>query len=258
VSIDNRTLHTTGVVCDSITAYRSDFTSLHQTFVDCFALVSNWNELQHPTGLPWLQVFFRTFIMDKGGSTFGQEHFTSEAEKNLFCNLAAGFSYALGNLINAHTLVTTGTAFNDYVDGMDCWVRNPRPGNPDSCFKDEDEILGSSSGSIISKELLSWPFHEGSRLGMRMMPAFLQKLNTILRWSIFITTKGYIGIGPRLDIRICDRICILPGCRVPLVVRKVDDHYLLVGDAYVCGMMQGEVLGNLGNGEAELETMKFL
>jgi Heterokaryon incompatibility protein (HET) len=257
VSIDNRTLRSTGVVYDSITAYRSDFISLYQAFVDCFALVSNWNELQHPTGLPWLQVFFRTFIMDTGGSTFGQED-TSKAEKNLFCNLAAGFSYVLGNLINAHTPVSTGTAFNDYVNAMDCWVRNPRPGDPDSRFKDEDEILGSPGGSIISEELLSWPFHEGSRVGISMMPAFLQKLNNTLRWSIFITTKGYIGIGPRLDIRIGDRICIVPGCRVPLIVRKVDDHYLLVGDTYVCGMMHGEVLDNLGNGEAELDTMTFL
>lgn len=258
VSPNDRTLLTSGIICDSIAAYRSDFVSLRQTFVDCFALVSDWNKLQHPTGLSWLQVFFRTFIMDQGGSTFGEEHFISNAEKEVFCDLAAGFSCTLGNIINAHSIVSTGEAFDNYVNAMECWAKSRRLSDLDHSSSSENEMLGSSSSSIISKELQRWPFHEGSKHGMRTMLAFLGQLENTLKRSVFITKKGFIGVGPRLDIQICDRICIIPGCRVPLVVRKVDDHYLLVGDTYVFGMMQGEMTAKLGHADVELERMTFL
>lgn len=39
-----------------------------------------------------------------------------------------------------------------------------------------------------------------------------------------------------------DKICILLGCSFPVILRAVDDHYVLIGCAYVDGYMQGEAM----------------
>jgi hypothetical protein len=61
--------------------------------------------------------------------------------------------------------------------------------------------------------------------------------------SYFATAKGYMGIGPQKTRR-GDLICVFPGCQVPLLLRKVDEHYVLVGECFVLGLMEGEAVAN--------------
>lgn len=58
---------------------------------------------------------------------------------------------------------------------------------------------------------------------------------------LFVTDNGYIGLGP-VKMRKGDQICILYGCSVPIVLRKVSGGVTLVGDAYLHGLMDGEAL----------------
>ncbi|KAI1121051.1 HET-domain-containing protein [Nemania abortiva] len=55
-----------------------------------------------------------------------------------------------------------------------------------------------------------------------------------------ITDQAYVGLVPDMTAK-DDKICILQGFNVPFVLRQVGEHYKLVGDAYVHGIMQGEV-----------------
>jgi hypothetical protein len=59
----------------------------------------------------------------------------------------------------------------------------------------------------------------------------------------FITTDGHMGVGPR-EMLLGDTIAILLGGSVPFCLRAVpdapEDHYTLVGDTYVHGLMDGE------------------
>ena len=58
---------------------------------------------------------------------------------------------------------------------------------------------------------------------------------------IFITEKGLIGVGPAA-VRLGDEIFILAGGKLPFILGPTsfrEDHYVLVGDAYVHGLMQG-------------------
>lgn len=59
----------------------------------------------------------------------------------------------------------------------------------------------------------------------------------------FRTEQGYIGLGTQC-LRQNDTVWIVPGCRVPLVLRRVagSARYRLVGGAYVHGFMNGEAL----------------
>ncbi|KAH6686330.1 heterokaryon incompatibility protein-domain-containing protein [Plectosphaerella plurivora] len=62
--------------------------------------------------------------------------------------------------------------------------------------------------------------------------------------AFFITEKGYIGIGPP-ETRIGDEVWALFCGNVPMVLRPREegkDGFVLVGDAYVQGIMDGEVV----------------
>ncbi|ROT37151.1 hypothetical protein SODALDRAFT_280002 [Sodiomyces alkalinus F11] len=70
--------------------------------------------------------------------------------------------------------------------------------------------------------------------------------------AVLTTEEGYIGLGPR-ETRPGDRIVVLLGCDVPLVLRQVrssrsatageaGEAVVVVGDCYVEGLMTGEAL----------------
>lgn len=58
----------------------------------------------------------------------------------------------------------------------------------------------------------------------------------------FLSTEGYVGIVP-ITAQSGDEIMFLPGSPVPFVFRKMDQpgEYKLVGEAYVHGIMYGEL-----------------
>jgi hypothetical protein len=56
-----------------------------------------------------------------------------------------------------------------------------------------------------------------------------------------------------------DLICILLGCKIPIILRAVDDHYVLVGDAYVdYHYMIGRGMEELAEGKYELQDFVIL
>lgn len=66
------------------------------------------------------------------------------------------------------------------------------------------------------------------------------RYNTHLR--LFSTSKNYLGVGST-SLATGDSIWIIPGCRVPLILRDVGEGvFIVVGGAYVHGFMAGEGL----------------
>ena len=57
----------------------------------------------------------------------------------------------------------------------------------------------------------------------------------------FITREGHMGLGPR-NIEPGDVVCILLGAQVPFVLRAVKDGYVLLGECYCHGIMEGEAV----------------
>jgi len=82
---------------------------------------------------------------------------------------------------------------------------------------------------------------------------FLQTGDSITRYALardhdkyrlFLTQRGYIGLCPS-TARPGDKVYILLGSRVPHVLRNCDNHeagYTLIGDAFVYGAMDGELM----------------
>jgi hypothetical protein len=56
-----------------------------------------------------------------------------------------------------------------------------------------------------------------------------------------ITQKGHVGFVP-ISVEEGDQICVFVGCETPFVVRKRGDSYILIGDAYIHGLMHGEAM----------------
>lgn len=58
--------------------------------------------------------------------------------------------------------------------------------------------------------------------------------------SLFFTKSGYVGLGP--NCRQGDVVCLLFGGEVPFILRPKDEHYQLVGDAYINGIDRKSVV----------------
>ncbi len=70
----------------------------------------------------------------------------------------------------------------------------------------------------------------------------------------FKTKKGYFGLGPRY-MKDEDVIVVLFGGITPYVLRKMGEHYAIVGECYVHGLMNGEGMEMLER--KELESKRF-
>jgi hypothetical protein len=64
-----------------------------------------------------------------------------------------------------------------------------------------------------------------------------------------------MGIGPDLS-SVDDMICVLPGCQVPVLIRKHDGYHVFFGECFVWGLMDVEAMkGKDGDG---YETFRLL
>ena len=68
--------------------------------------------------------------------------------------------------------------------------------------------------------------------------------------------NGYMGIAPP-EVSRGDSVCIFLGTKIPFIVRQEGDHFLLVGEAYVQGLMCGEGIQDLKRGKLELSDIEL-
>lgn len=73
---------------------------------------------------------------------------------------------------------------------------------------------------------------------------------------VFRSPGGYLSLLSQ-RAQHTDQICILLGANVPFVLRQVDDHFILIGHAYVEGLMYGEAIKMMKRGELEVETISI-
>jgi hypothetical protein len=73
---------------------------------------------------------------------------------------------------------------------------------------------------------------------------------------IFVTRNGTIGLGPA-SLQKGDLVAVLFGGLTPFVLRQRDDHYLLVGECYVHGQMEGEAIDEWEEGSREAENFNL-
>lgn len=103
-----------------------------------------------------------------------------------------------------------------------------------------DEVIKSNPESPESEKLIDLSFMrtETSKLACSMRQYYTAR-------TLFTTKYGYLGLAP---LTICpgDEVWIIPGARVPFILRKLpnddSERRTVVCEAYVHGIMHGEVV----------------
>jgi hypothetical protein len=107
-------------------------------------------------------------------------------------------------------------------------------------------VLGKKDNAAIPESVIEAE-------AKRIMDAWI---SVILRrvWDrrFFISSSKAMGFASE-EVVEGDLICIPLGCCHPVILRKVEDHYINLGEAYVDGYMYGEAMEMLETGELKLE-----
>lgn len=83
--------------------------------------------------------------------------------------------------------------------------------------------------------------------------------NRMMGRRICITNEGLIGMGSAY-LRADDIVVVPLGCSTPIVIRPEErrDEYRYVGDIYVDGYMQGEVIQQMESGDPNRVVSKYM
>lgn len=74
----------------------------------------------------------------------------------------------------------------------------------------------------------------------------------LLAWRRLATTdRGYLGLVPA-STKGGDYISVMPGCNVPLILRREGECFRVLGECYVHGIMSGEVSKMVNQEEMEM------
>lgn len=74
---------------------------------------------------------------------------------------------------------------------------------------------------------------------------------------LFVTERGCLGMGPAV-LEVGDEVWVLAGADVPLILRpskSSGEEFILVGEAYIHGIMQGEVVLNVQEDEMRMVSL---
>ena len=234
----------------------------------------------HPSGIPWRQAFFRTLIADE--SSIDSHETTDHSNNHEFYNLVEGFFASMrlqalqkaGPLVKSDYGVTNATTTNffdnDVSRKINCeksatqqkigkevayWSINPSHTKND---KTRVELLRKFCGRAGQNNALQWPYEvHGDRFETFNARPFAAAAQAAAAGRCFyMTGEGYMGLAPRYAEK-GDLICVLLGCSVPIIIRKKGDNYVVVGDTYVYGMMQGEMMSSVEKGRLQIEDLTF-
>jgi hypothetical protein len=138
---------------------------------------------------------------------------------------------------------------------------DPAPDSWVSAMKELLVMLNSETASGIDiEELLDTDIPELVRTYLLVVRDIVWNRRTF-RSDINPCGKQFVGLVPP-NARIGDQICILYGCSIPVVLRKLESpdqtlQWQLVGDAYVHGIMDGEFLRGLTGDERRDKELTF-
>jgi len=87
---------------------------------------------------------------------------------------------------------------------------------------------------LVSTDVERAAFYEAGKLDL------ITRATNVLAWRRLVcTAKGKIGLAPA-NAQQNDRVVMLQGCNVPLVLRKQEDMWKLIGECYIHGIMRDE------------------
>jgi hypothetical protein len=108
----------------------------------------------------------------------------------------------------------------------------------------------------VSKAYWEWEATIGDMITDAELHHLVFKIRCATNFAFIMTASGYMGLAPRWT-QVGDQICVLPGCRVPVILRYAEGCYSLVGACFVLGLMDGELLED-SDWEARLRDFEIV
>ena len=256
-SIEGAALVTPGVLFDVITQSKNCEVMDGSWLSFCVDLLKSQSEQLYPPGIPVMQALARLAL--RGRSFPAREPLDPSADlATIVEKIYPGFLATLG------PTKSTGS-------------------HPS--FKAALENLGVPTQQALIEKLVGKPWGDllpdlvGLRSRMRQFAGELQFPTTaddpwpslhpsaadfskdlvagMQQHTAFVTAKGYVGWG-RKGFRIGDCVCVLPGCLMPVLLRKVDSQSIHLGTCYVEGLMHGEAISCVKKGTAHAEIFHIV
>jgi hypothetical protein len=122
-------------------------------------------------------------------------------------------------------------------------------------------LIGGTDIFLVSERIDTWPFYpdaavtEDTKLNRDLKEleiTILMQANRTL-FSMNSIACSDIMLGKCWNsVTIDDLVCVIMGCDVPLILRPVENHFVLIGDCYVEGIMEGEAMDFVKNGKVEM------
>lgn len=116
-----------------------------------------------------------------------------------------------------------------------------------------DLIMGKRFSAIED-----WPRNKESTIWKDR--SLLKSIDDVVPYhrTLVVTNRGWVGQAacPNL-VENGDVVYVLLGCPVPMVLRPVEDHYEVISDIYVDGIMFGEAIEALERGEVKLQDFEL-
>jgi hypothetical protein len=111
------------------------------------------------------------------------------------------------------------------------------------CFSKylDSNMVASLKDKAFAREFLEW---------------IKNLLNTVWGRSILITSQGHIGLC-LWNTKVGDDVFVIRGGQTPYVLRKNNDHYIFVGEAYISKLMDGSAVEIGGTGIESLERIEL-
>jgi hypothetical protein len=186
--------------------------------------IATWNSLN---GVTTLDTLFRIMSLDTNWVKIGD-----------------------GNLRPSHRtyFIQAGEFLNDLVSacsGWDTWKGEPSLKTLQNLFAEQLNLESS----------FKWPSEHDEDFQQYRKPlwAFKIRMRGIARGRMFFRTEdGLMGIGPP-GTKFGDEVCVLMGYPAPFILRKIENHYILLGECFVLNLMQGEHVIEMLKSPQELE-----
>lgn len=229
-SVSSDKLAAKGILCDEIATLEPNQGKVIANWLKL--AVSGQSETYVPMSIPQLQAYFRTLFVDWNPRTNARldpkdKSFFSPALE--FCGIIA-------------TDDNTAKLLPDYIVSFAAESGRMLAQAIFICMLQQDD-------PDVENAYWAWEAEAevpNFRLKKDLKPAsLLFKLGALAKHRCFLMIgSGYMGLAPAGTNK-GDLICILLGCCVPVVLRYFEGDYLLIGECFVMGLMDGEIFDGI-------------
>ncbi|KAK8039859.1 HET-domain-containing protein [Apiospora rasikravindrae] len=191
------------------------FETLQSFYSDVMKSLSDFSRInQLPSGLPVLEIIFRTVVLDTSRYTAPHNLTRDELHAAQLREHFEQFCVVLGG-------------FNEKRSAAD----------QEACdfpLPSQEEFWGASGDLFEMKEEFESRNSIFNNVGLMLLCGDMMKSN-----DLFWTEDGYMGLATH-GVQPGDIVCVLTGACIPVVLRPKDGRFMLVGECYCFGFMHGE------------------